>query len=427
MALTCGRALLALLAVYVAILSHTLLELFYPSPCRGAACLQPLLRSGAAVDLQAHIDGRLVWSAAGVSSGAGLEDVAFAVPVPAESAASASSEQSGVAVSSEQSGVAVSSEQSGVAVSSEQSGVAVSSEQSGVAPPNERGEVPHYLYAAASLELRLVADETPHAGPVLPSDGAVVANGVDWSRRVYAPRLYVDELGLLGKHALPLSSDVGKEPPRLRLRLLPISLGRYRATRQLHTALGALQAASGMEAAEFDELRELLSEKRLYRFALMQLIGLLHVVFDALAFRNDVGFWKGREDLRGLSSRGVIFNAGSTLVIFLYLLDGDGVNSIVLATYAFSTALELWKLTKMKSVAHLPWRVLAYKAFNTFIDDAFALMVAMPTAHRVACLRDDLVFLVLLYQRRLYPVDRKRANEFGIAYERDEADQKSFE
>ena len=32
------------------------------------------------------------------------------------------------------------------------------------------------------------------------------------------------------------------------LRLLPISLGRYRATRQLHTALGALQAASGMEA-----------------------------------------------------------------------------------------------------------------------------------------------------------------------------------
>ena len=309
MALTCGRAALALLAVYVAILSHTLLELFYPSPCRGAACLQPLLRSGAAVDLQAHIDGRLVWSAAGVSSGAGLEDVAFAVPVPAEvrlgsreelhldfsialagqqqpiaharallcarrqprrrstarmllaepavsssTPGSATSDSAAAAVpaasaSSEQSGVAVSSEQSAASASREQSGVAVSSEQSGVAPPNERGEVPHYLYAAASLELRLVADETPHAGPVLPSDGAQVANGVDWSRRVYAPRLYVDELGLLGKHALPLSSDVGKEPPRLRLRLLPISLGRYRATRQLHTALGALQAASGMEAA----------------------------------------------------------------------------------------------------------------------------------------------------------------------------------
>ena len=291
MALTCGRAALALLAVYVAILSHTLLELFYPSPCRGAACLQPLLRSGAAVDLQAHIDGRLVWSAAGVSSSAGLEDVAFAVPVPTEvrlgsqeelhldfSIALAGQQQpiaharallcarrqprrrstarmllAEPAVSSSTPGSATSDSAAAAvpaaSVASEQSGVAVSSEQSGVAPPNERGEVPHYLYAAASLELRLVADETPHAGPVLPSDGAQVANGVDWSRRVYAPRLYVDELGLLGKHALPLSSDVGKEPPRLRLRLLPISLGRYRATRQLHTALGALQAASGMEAA----------------------------------------------------------------------------------------------------------------------------------------------------------------------------------
>lgn len=64
---------------------------------------------------------------------------------------------------------------------------------------------------------------------------------------------------------------------------------------------------------------------------------------------------------------------------------------------------------KLKSVEHLPWRVLMYKAFTTFIDDAFALLVAMPTAHRVACLRDDVVFGVLLYQRWLYPVDYSRS------------------
>ena len=47
----------------------------------------------------------------------------------------------------------------------------------------------------------------------------------------------------------------------------------------------------------------------------------------------------------------------------------------------------------------MPWRVMAYKGFNTFIDDAFAMMVAMPTVHRIACLRDDLVFFIFLYQR----------------------------
>lgn len=46
------------------------------------------------------------------------------------------------------------------------------------------------------------------------------------------------------------------------------------------------------------------------------------------------------------------------------------------------------------------------------------MMVSMPTAHRVACLRDDAVFMLYLYQRYLYPVDKARANEYGIAYER---------
>ena len=58
-----------------------------------------------------------------------------------------------------------------------------------------------------------------------------------------------------------------------------------------------------------------------------------------------------------------------------------------------------------------------YKGFNTFIDDVFAFIITMPMAHRVACLRDDLVFFIYLYQLYLYPVDKKRTNEYGFAYE----------
>lgn len=43
---------------------------------------------------------------------------------------------------------------------------------------------------------------------------------------------------------------------------------------------------------------------------------------------------------------------------------------------------------KMKSVAHLPWRMLTYKALNTFIDDLFAFVIRMPTLYRIGCLRD---------------------------------------
>ena len=37
----------------------------------------------------------------------------------------------------------------------------------------------------------------------------------------------------------------------------------------------------------------------------------------------------------------------------------------------------------------------------------------MPILHRLACFRDDVVFLIFLYQRWIYRIDPKRANEYG--------------
>ncbi|XP_038592646.1 cleft lip and palate transmembrane protein 1 homolog, partial [Micropterus salmoides] len=70
---------------------------------------------------------------------------------------------------------------------------------------------------------------------------------------------------------------------------------------------------------------------------------------------------------------------------------------------------------KMKSVAHLPWRMLTYKALNTFIDDLFAFVIKMPMMYRIGCLRDDVVFFIYLYQRWIYRVDPNRVNEFGTS------------
>ncbi|CAF5160406.1 unnamed protein product, partial [Rotaria sp. Silwood1] len=68
---------------------------------------------------------------------------------------------------------------------------------------------------------------------------------------------------------------------------------------------------------------------------------------------------------------------------------------------------------KLKSVSHLPWRMMTYKALNTFIDDLFAFVIKMPTMYRLGCFRDDIIFFIYLYQRYIYPVDRTRINEFG--------------
>ncbi|XP_065873645.1 uncharacterized protein [Euphorbia lathyris] len=75
---------------------------------------------------------------------------------------------------------------------------------------------------------------------------------------------------------------------------------------------------------------------------------------------------------------------------------------------------------KLKSVAHLPWRQMTYKFLNTIIDDLFAFVIKMPILHRLSVFRDDLIFLIYIYQRWIYPVDRRRVNEFGFGGEDDQ-------
>ncbi|KAF7624662.1 hypothetical protein Mgra_00010063 [Meloidogyne graminicola] len=72
---------------------------------------------------------------------------------------------------------------------------------------------------------------------------------------------------------------------------------------------------------------------------------------------------------------------------------------------------------KLKSVAHLPWRMLTYKFINTFIDDLFAFVIKMPILYRLGCFRDDIIFLIYIYQRWIYRVDPKRINEYGTSGE----------
>ncbi|XP_049789358.1 cleft lip and palate transmembrane protein 1 homolog [Schistocerca nitens] len=76
---------------------------------------------------------------------------------------------------------------------------------------------------------------------------------------------------------------------------------------------------------------------------------------------------------------------------------------------------------KLKSVAHLPWRMLSYKFLNTFIDDIFAFVIKMPTLYRLGCFRDDIVFCIFLYQRWIYKTDPTRVNEFGFSAEMEAA------
>ncbi|XP_062254431.1 lipid scramblase CLPTM1L-like [Platichthys flesus] len=93
------------------------------------------------------------------------------------------------------------------------------------------------------------------------------------------------------------------------------------------------------------------------------------------------------------------------------------INSLVTGVYAFgflSMAPQLFINHKLKSVSHLQGTVLMYRGVNTLISDLcscasfFFTSGSFSSSHQLSCFRDELLFLLYLYQRRFYAAKARR-------------------
>lgn len=71
----------------------------------------------------------------------------------------------------------------------------------------------------------------------------------------------------------------------------------------------------------------------------------LQLLFDFLAFKNDVSFWRRKRNFVGLSSRTVVWRAFSQAVVFLYLMDEE-TSLLVLVPTGIATVIEVSKKHK---------------------------------------------------------------------------------
>mmetsp|Transcript_13375 Transcript_13375/g.22768 ORF Transcript_13375/g.22768 Transcript_13375/m.22768 type:complete len:299 (-) Transcript_13375:32-928(-) len=86
-------------------------------------------------------------------------------------------------------------------------------------------------------------------------------------------------------------------------------------------------------------------------------------------------------------------------------------NTLVGCIYTFgfiNMTPQLYINYRLKSVEHMPSRALFYRFLTTIIDDLFSFIITMPTMHRISCFRDDVIFVIYVYQRWIYRVDKTR-------------------
>eukprot|EP00026_Physarum_polycephalum_P004364 Phypoly_transcript_04382.p1 GENE.Phypoly_transcript_04382~~Phypoly_transcript_04382.p1 ORF type:complete len:377 (+),score=58.41 Phypoly_transcript_04382:840-1970(+) len=320
----------------------------------------------------------------------------------------------------------------------------------------------------------------------------------------YLPVLYFDEFWQMKDELIQINNTVHKL--NLTMTYSLISMWKWQFKSQMEQSLAMQDNLSGVEG-EGETFKRMLMETSPYLLALTFLVSVLRSVFDFLAFKNDISFWRQNKSVEGISVRTIMMNCACQLIVLLYLFDNE-TSYLILISCCIGFAIEVWKVSKamivtidrsgpfpklkfqdkqeyvsktkeydeyamkklskllyvlvvgyaiyslmyqthkgwyswiigslvgtvytfefvlmtpqlfinykLKSVAHLPWKVFMYKALNTFIDDLFAFIIKMPTLHRLSCLRDDIVFIIYLYQRWIYPVDKKRVNEFGQVFD----------
>jgi hypothetical protein len=101
----------------------------------------------------------------------------------------------------------------------------------------------------------------------------------------------------------------------------------------------------GANPEEPDQIKRMFIDTNPYLLAITMCVSLLHSVFDFLAFKNDIKFWKNRKNMEGLSFRYIVLNIIFQLIIFLYLMDNDTSYMIIVST-GMGLLIEIWKINK---------------------------------------------------------------------------------
>merc|ERR1719481_568790 len=98
-----------------------------------------------------------------------------------------------------------------------------------------------------------------------------------------------------------------------------------------------------------DSIKEAFLETNIYILALTFVVSIVHSVFEFLAFKNDIQFWKDKKTMEGLSVRSVFFNVFQNIIVVLYVFDND-TNTVIRISCFVGLVIEIWKVTKVTDV-----------------------------------------------------------------------------
>jgi len=211
----------------------------------------------------------------------------------------------------------------------------------------------------------------------LESTGARDASGQNgW----YYPILFLNTFWQLRDHMTELNSTVKELPLHITLTNMnnwkmtiyaSIDEGMKQNRRQ--AASGGPMPAGG-DGSEFEEFKRVLLDTNVYLLSTTAIVSVLHMIFEALAFKSDISHWRNKKDNVGISVRTILANVFMQTVIFLYLMDNsEGTSWMILLGQGMGILLEAWKITKTVDVRVRPAEQGSFLPYKITFEDKHKL------------------------------------------------------
>lgn len=200
-----------------------------------------------------------------------------------------------------------------------------------------------------NLTINMIYDHTAWTEGAVP---APLDEYIDFepSTGKYYPIVYLNDYWNLLRDYQPINETVKRV--HLSLTYQPISMMKW----QMYAAQGMRNKWSSMLGSEAlenedeqDYIKEALLETSPILLGATVIVSIAHSVFEFLAFKNDIQFWRERKSLEGLSVRSVFFNLFQSVVVLLYVLDND-TSMLIRVSIGIGLLIELWKIPKVVNI-----------------------------------------------------------------------------
>jgi hypothetical protein len=160
----------------------------------------------------------------------------------------------------------------------------------------------------------------------------------------FRPLIYVNELTVMKQHWMAINNTAKSLSPSLPLELSfsPLPSRRFQWMVNLQHSFKMNEETLGISEKESEDLRGMFVHTNPVLLYTTVAVSAVHLLFDMLAFKNDISFWNSVDSMEGLSSRTLILNQAMEAVILLYLFEEDASWLVKVTSVSVSLGVSAW-------------------------------------------------------------------------------------